>query len=253
MALTNIPEHLAWHPDGQQLAIAAGKEIFIWNSVAATPPQLFGSHTGVVGAVSFNASGTRLASSDGTGRTKVFAFPSGQELISMQTDAYHLFFSGSDRQLAVVSRNEAKLKLIDVAGGEDVLRLALPGETSPTRTNMPQFSVDSSAVITRGANGWRWWSTANGALLRMTEVPPAAVATTSTPIVAEASENTLTLLRADSRAMIAQLALPGPAPITGATIARDGEFLVICRRDSAPQLWRLQSIRGQLAQMKLDW
>ncbi|HEV3446143.1 MAG TPA: protein kinase, partial [Gemmataceae bacterium] len=113
---------LAWHPDGNLLAIACFNEITLWDRRSGQKAAVLEGqkHDGI--RLRFNRSGDRLFSSDWSGTTKMWDFWSGRKVQTLTLAVDGLAFGANDETAASTVAAEAgfRLALLHIASGQEL-------------------------------------------------------------------------------------------------------------------------------------
>jgi serine/threonine protein kinase/WD40 repeat protein/Flp pilus assembly protein TadD len=140
---------LAWHPDGNLLAAAGDRPIYLWDAVTRQQRRVLEGHENQVVHVAFNHAGTLLASEGWDGTTRLWDPYSGRELVT--TRGQVLEFSPDDRSLAFRSADE--LGIWEVAH-ERVCRTIHGHEEE---IHGVQFSPNGRLLASESPDGVRLW------------------------------------------------------------------------------------------------
>jgi WD40 repeat protein len=214
---TGILTAVAWHPNGQVLALGSGDRgiyLWYWKDAAAGVPRLRGHQGGVTG-VTFLADGSSLASSSQDGTVRLWDVKLGTVTASLRghTDAV-VDLAGSPDGAMLVSAGgwDRTVRTWDVANRQELW--SLKGHTA----QVTSVSVSASGRMI-ASGGWdetiRLWNAARGlatATLRTSPAPSGA---------AEAGSD------ADRAAQL----------ITSVAIAPDGELVAAGDWSGTLQLW----------------
>jgi serine/threonine protein kinase/WD40 repeat protein len=115
---------VAWHPDGQVLAVVAGDRVIrLWDVAANKPTALLEGIKGLGNTVLFNHRGTLLASSGWDGILRLWEVPSGQLLVRTHGVTEAVAFSPDDRFLAT-RQADGRLRLWEIAPALEYRSLA---------------------------------------------------------------------------------------------------------------------------------
>lgn len=162
----NLPQRiqaLAWHPDGQWLAVGGGSpgqsgEVVLVDMVKGEVGRLLGTTIDTVMALAFDPKGVRLAAGGADNAIRIFSLPDGKEVRLIQQHAdwvLGLAFSPDGQHLASGSRDRTA-RVFSLATGE--LEASYMGHEAPV--SGVAFSPDGRTVYSCGRDkDVHFWAT----------------------------------------------------------------------------------------------
>jgi WD40 repeat protein len=147
----------------------------------------------------------------------------------------------------------------DTATGGLVKQLPAAEESSDPGANVA-FSPDGRLLVISTVDGFAFWEVGSWTLKRsIPQVPDnpfvgmMAFSPDGRIFAGTHSRNTVRLHETATGKLLADLEAPNPQRITGLTFSQDGAQLFTCQSHDALMAWDLRQIRGQLAELGLDW
>ncbi len=124
--------NMAWHPNGQILAVVADRRIHLWDTAEGglMMPPLVGHKTDGV-RVKFNHSGDQLLSLDWTALWRLWDAQTGVQLLAMPANGDILSFSRDDR-LAGADTTSPHIRLFRIHSGREFRSLVHYNNGQPT-------------------------------------------------------------------------------------------------------------------------
>jgi serine/threonine protein kinase/WD40 repeat protein len=153
---------VAWHPDGERLAVAGSDpRIQIWNVAANRKVATLEGHVQVVTELTFHPEGSLLASYSWDGVLRLWDPSTGRPLLQRPL----LFndrprFSNDGRWLGAVPNGE-RIELLEVTPSREY-RTLLSSEGTGTRGNQGDFSPDGRLLAVSMDEGTRLWDLRSG-------------------------------------------------------------------------------------------
>ena len=146
-----IFNHIAYSPDGKQLALAASIGIWLYDADTYKPLSLLTGHTDRVLSVEYSADGKILASGsrDGTIRlwdpqtTKNIAVLTGH-----QNGVTHITISGDSRKLASVGADEKFVRLWNINTHRHITNLKGKFNTIHSLAYSPDSDIIAAGILT---------------------------------------------------------------------------------------------------------
>jgi WD40 repeat protein len=130
--IPGVGPNMAWHPNGQILALVADRRIHLWDSVKGglIMPPLVGHKTDGV-RVKFNHSGDQLLSLDWSALWRLWDTQTGTQLLTMPANGDILSFSRDDR-LAGADTTSPRIRLFRIHPGHEFRSLAHHNNAQPS-------------------------------------------------------------------------------------------------------------------------
>ena len=212
--------YFAWRSNGQEIAIAAGLEVFTWDSSSPTLPRRIATLDSAVRALAYSEDGLALAIVARDGEVRLLSAQSFQELASTHVigEPERVIFLNRDRELAVLHDSPLRLSRWEFSPGD---RVALQMMTWPEGVGQNETSG-----VSRG-EGWRAQVDSNGRVL-----------VTSTTGTEEPTP----------------LENPGPfVPARSVAWSSEGHDLYVMKTNGVAWKWQFPVLGQSLREMKLDW
>jgi eukaryotic-like serine/threonine-protein kinase len=166
--LTDLPvgadmreQVVAWHPDGERLAVAGSDPcIQIWNVAAKRKVAALEGHSSVVNRVTFHPDGELLASHGWDGTLRLWHPSSGRELIGL-TSLSDPQFSADGRWLGVAWHGE-RADLLEVTPNPEYRTLVSSAGVDKGGYGYGDISPDGRVLAVGMNNGARLWDLRSG-------------------------------------------------------------------------------------------
>ena len=166
--LTDLPTEtmrnhvIAWHPDGERLAVAGSDpRIQIWNVAANRKVATLEGHTQVVTELTFHPEGGLLASHSWDGVLRLWDPSTGRPLLQVpMTFADRPRFSTDGRWLGAVPHGE-QTELLEVTPNREY-RTLVSSRGTGARGNYGDFSPDGRTLVVGMDEGTRLWDLRSG-------------------------------------------------------------------------------------------
>ena len=154
---------VAWHPDGEHLAIAGSDpRIQIWNVAANRKVATLEGHVQVVTELTFHPEGGLLASHSWDGVLRLWDPSTGRPLLQLPlTIDDRPRFSDDGRWLGAVPHGE-QAELLEVTPNREYRTLVGRGDTGVRGYNFGDFSPDGRLLAVGRDEGTRLWDLRSG-------------------------------------------------------------------------------------------
>jgi serine/threonine protein kinase/WD40 repeat protein len=161
----DLVRSVAWHPSGKVLVVAAGRLITFWNIGTGEQSKVLEGHDGRVFDLSFNRTGTVLASTAADGVVRLWDFFTYKSLVGTLDGSQDLAASGSlqfdpdDRGVSLISANGRPISYRLVTGP---VRCTMDGHQGMGPLSL-DFSRSGSVLATTGRKDpVRLWDVRSG-------------------------------------------------------------------------------------------
>jgi WD40 repeat protein len=152
---------VAWHPDGEHLAVAGSDpRIQIWNVAAKRQVATLAGHVQQVTALTFHPGGDLLASVSWDGLLLLWDPSSGRQLLRLTPGGVPQF-SGDGRWL-VVTRDGDKADLLEVTSCPEYRTLVSSAGVGQLRYGYGDISPDGRLLVQGMEEGARLWDLPSG-------------------------------------------------------------------------------------------
>jgi WD40 repeat protein len=156
---------VAWHPDGERLAVAGANDspIQVWDVAARHRVASLAGHLRTVASLTFHPAGGLLAGSSWDGTVRLWEPATGREVLRLIAGRFHSppRFSADGRWLGCVAE-AGKVRLLEVAPGRAYRTLVGRRGAWVGRYHRGDFSPDSRLLAVGTEDGAAVWDVATG-------------------------------------------------------------------------------------------
>src|SRR5262249_54235613 len=157
---------VAWHPDGERLAVAGGstpQSVQVWDVAAGQRVASLDGHVQNVTFLTFHPNGGLLASSSWDGTVRLWEPGTGREVLQLTTSSLlsHPRFSSDGRWLGAGS-DDGKYRLLEVASGRAYRTLVSKHGAGQGGYYQGDFSPDSRLLAVGMDQGACVWDLVTG-------------------------------------------------------------------------------------------
>jgi WD40 repeat protein len=150
---------LAWHPQGERLAVVTlDGSMHIWDARAQRRERSYSAHRPTRSNLIFNRRGDVLASSSWDGTTVFWDALLGERLLTLPVAGSLLGFRADDRRLALNPTSQSPAELWEIEPGGELTKLPLPSQRSSP--DCVEFEPGGRLLAVAGLNGIALWDLA---------------------------------------------------------------------------------------------
>jgi serine/threonine protein kinase/WD40 repeat protein len=178
--LTDLPvgkiftQVVAWHPDGDRLAVAGSDpRIQIWSVAAQRRVAILEGHVQTVTSLTFHPEGGLLASQSWDGTVMLWDPSSGRQLMRLASPAYPQFSAGG--QWLGLAREAESPELLEVTPNREYRTLVRAWRTGGIGDFCGSISPDGRLLALGTTEGARLWDLRTGRELAVLAAPTSAV------------------------------------------------------------------------------